>query len=49
MKTDEGARTLTRDLTFKDNKIRCINLVTKPMKLKAGFMGSYPFTGTKIS
>lgn len=58
--------TPTQDLTVDGGKIRWINRVTKPMKLKvefngviegnnmsgkckAGFMGSYPFTGTKVS
>lgn len=66
VQTGQGVSTPTQDLTFDGSKIRWINLVTKPMKLKveftgtidgssmsgkckAGFMGSYPFTGTKIS
>jgi cytochrome P450 len=60
----QGQTSPLLDLSVEGNKIRWINQVTKPMKLKvefsgeidgarisgkckAGFMGSYPFTGVK--
>jgi 2,4-diaminopentanoate dehydrogenase len=62
--TGQGVTSPVTDLVIEGNKIRWINHVTKPMKLKvefngvleggqmsgkvkAGFMGSYPFTGVK--
>ena len=62
--TGQGQTSPLLDLKVEGNKIRWINQVTKPMKLKvefsgeinggqisgkckAGFMGSYPFTGVK--
>jgi cytochrome P450 len=60
----QGETSPVLDIQVEGNKIRWVNQVTKPMKLKvefagviegrqisgkvkAGFMGSYPFTGTK--
>jgi cytochrome P450 len=60
----QGSTSAVLDLALEGNKIRWVNQVTKPMKLKvefsgtidgrqmsgkckAGFMGSYPFTGVK--